>query len=174
MKFEWDERKNQVNLRKHGFDLCDAAPMFNAPMLAQADMREDYGENRWIGIGVTHGRVAVVAFAERDEDCIRISRLERRIGMDANSSKKRSRTNWKKVDSLPDAKIDYSDVPELDAGFFRHAIRWPGKKRQITLRLDPDILAFFRWHGKGYQTTINAVLRSYMETQKDRTTSRSG
>jgi uncharacterized protein (DUF4415 family) len=75
---------------------------------------------------------------------------------------------------MPDSKIDYSDVTELDAGFFRHAIRWPGKKRQITLRLDPDILAFFRRHGKGYQTTINAVLRRYMETQKDRTTSRSG
>jgi len=94
--------------------------------------------------------------------------------MNASSSKKRSRTNWKKVDSLPDAKIDYSDIPELGSKFFRHAIRWPGKKRQITLRLDPDILAFFRRHGKGYQTTINAVLRSYMETQKDRTTSRSG
>ena len=88
--------------------------------------------------------------------------------MNANSSKKRSRTNWKKIDSLQDSKIDYSDVPELDARFFRHAVRWPGKKRQITLRLDPDILAFFRHHGKGYQTTINAVLRRYMETQQVR------
>jgi uncharacterized protein (DUF4415 family) len=94
--------------------------------------------------------------------------------MKANSSKKRSRTNWKKIDSLPDSKINYSDVPELDAGFFRHAIRWPGKKQQITLRLDPDVLAFFRRHGKRYQTTINAVLRSYMETQKGRTASHSG
>jgi uncharacterized protein (DUF4415 family) len=94
--------------------------------------------------------------------------------MNANASKKRSRTNWKKIDSLPDAKADYSDVPELDAGFFRHAIRWPGKKRRITLRLVPDILTFVRRHGKGYQTTINAVLRRYMETQKDRTSTRSG
>jgi uncharacterized protein (DUF4415 family) len=94
--------------------------------------------------------------------------------VNAHSSKKRSRTNWKKIDSLPDSKIDYTDVPELGAGFLRHAIRWPGKKRQITLRLDPDILSFFRKHGKGYQTTINAVLRSYMETVKDRTTTRSG
>jgi uncharacterized protein (DUF4415 family) len=93
--------------------------------------------------------------------------------MNANPSKKRSRTNWKKIDSLPDSKIDYSDVPELKAGFFRHAIRWPGKKQQITLRLDPDVLAFFRRHGKRYQTTINSVLRSYMEMQKDRTTSQS-
>ena len=94
--------------------------------------------------------------------------------MNASSSRKRSRTNWKKIDSLPDSKIDYSDVPALDDGFFSHAIRWPGNKRQITLRLDPDILAFFRRHGKGYQTTINAVLRRYMEAQQDRSANRSG
>lgn len=94
--------------------------------------------------------------------------------MNANSSKKRSQTNWKRIDSLPDSKIDYSDVPALDDEFFRHAIRWPGNKRQITLRLDPDILAFFRRHGKGYQTTINSVLRRYMEAQQDRSANRSG
>ena len=93
--------------------------------------------------------------------------------MSVNSSKKRSKTNWKKVDSLPESKIDYSDVPELDNRFFRHAIRWPGKKLQITLRLDPDILAFFRQHGRGYQTTINAVLRRYVDAQRDRSASRS-
>ena len=93
--------------------------------------------------------------------------------MSVNSSRKRSKTNWKKVDSLSDSKIDYSDIPELDALFFLQAVRWPGRKLQITLRLDPDILAFFRRHGKGYQTTINAVLRRYVETQRDRSASRS-
>ncbi len=93
--------------------------------------------------------------------------------MSVNSSRKRSKTNWKKVDSLSDSKIDYSDIPELDARFFQQAVRWPGRKLQITLRLDPDILAFFRQHGKGYQTTINAVLRRYVETQRDQSPSRS-
>jgi uncharacterized protein (DUF4415 family) len=37
------------------------------------------------------------------------------------------------------------------------------------LRLDPDVLAFFRKSGKGYQTTINAVLRKYVESRKSRT-----
>ena len=92
--------------------------------------------------------------------------------MSVNSSRKRSKTNWKKVDSLSDSKIDYSDIPELDARLFRQAVRWPGRKLQITLRLDPDILAFFRQHGKGYQTTINAVLRRYVEAQRDRSASR--
>ena len=45
---------------------------------------------------------------------------------------------------------------------------WPGHKQQITLRLDPDVLGFFREQGKGYQTTINAVLRRYMQLHKRR------
>jgi len=90
------------------------------------------------------------------------------MSVNANSSKKRSRTNWKKLDSLPDSKIDYSEIPELDARFFNHAIRWPGRKQQITLRIDPDVLTFFRRQGKRYQTTMNAVLRRYMEAQQTR------
>ena len=65
-------------------------------------------------------------------------------------------------------EIDLSDIPELTEEFFRHAIRWPGTKRQVTLRLDPDVLAFFRKHGRGYQTTINSILRRYMEIRKRR------
>jgi uncharacterized protein (DUF4415 family) len=70
---------------------------------------------------------------------------------------------------MTDREIDFSEVPELGPDFFAHAIRWPGKKQQITLRLDPDVLDFFRKHGKGYQTTINAVLRKYVESRKERT-----
>ncbi|MFZ0480750.1 MAG: BrnA antitoxin family protein [Terriglobales bacterium] len=86
--------------------------------------------------------------------------------MSRNSTKKRSKTNWKRVDALPDTEINFSEIPELGPGFFRHAIRWPGRKEQITLRLDPDVLSFFRQRGQGYQTTINAVLRCYMEAQQ--------
>jgi uncharacterized protein (DUF4415 family) len=84
------------------------------------------------------------------------------------STKKRSRTDWKRIDALRDEKIDYSDIPRQGADFFSTAIVWPGPKKQITLRLDPDVLAFFRRNGKGYQTTINAVLRKYVEARKGR------
>lgn len=67
---------------------------------------------------------------------------------------------------MQDSDIDLSEFPELGPDFFAHAILWPGPKKQITLRLDPDVLAFFRKHGKGYQTTINAVLRKYVEACK--------
>lgn len=66
---------------------------------------------------------------------------------------------------MRDEDIDVSDAPELGRDFFENAILWPGPKQQITLRIDPDILKFFRKQGRGYQSTINAVLRKYMEAQ---------
>ena len=73
------------------------------------------------------------------------------------------------MDALRDEDIDFSDIPEQGADFFARAIVWPGPKKQITLRLDPDVLTFFRKQGRRYQTTINAVLRKYMEATKERT-----
>ena len=65
---------------------------------------------------------------------------------------------------MSDAEIDTSDIPPLDQNFFANAeIRMPKRKESITIRLDPDVLGWFRNFGKGYQTRINAVLRAYME-----------
>jgi len=88
--------------------------------------------------------------------------------MNSEPMKKPSRTNWARVDAMPDEEIDYTDNPKLGEDFFAEAVCWPGHKQQITLRLDPDVLAFFKAQGKGYQTAINAVLRKYMEAQKQR------
>ena len=51
MRLEWDEAKRQVNIRKHGLDFADAGDLFSQPMLVAPDTREDYGENRWRGLG---------------------------------------------------------------------------------------------------------------------------
>jgi len=86
--------------------------------------------------------------------------------MNAKPSKKLSRTNWNKVDAQKNSDIDVTDIPELDAEFFKSAeLRMPTKKDSITVRLDSDVLNWFRKQGKGYQTRINAVLRTYMEAQ---------
>jgi len=84
----------------------------------------------------------------------------------AKNTKRRSRTDWKRIDAMRDADIDFSEIPRLGPEFFKNAILWPGPKRQITLRLDPDVLKFFRKRGRGYQTVINSVLRKYMEAQE--------
>lgn len=62
--------------------------------------------------------------------------------------------------------IDYSDIPETDEDFWAQAdIRIPPKKSMITLRLDPSIVEYFKKTGRGYQTKINAILRSYVDSQ---------
>jgi uncharacterized protein (DUF4415 family) len=86
----------------------------------------------------------------------------------ANNTKKRSRTDWKRIDALRDSEIDFSEIPEIGPNFFARAIVWQGPKKQITLRVDPDVLAFFRKLGRGYQTVMNAVLRKYVEAHKSR------
>lgn len=68
MKFEWDESKNRANIRKHGFHFAEAEEMFRGVLLVRPDTREDYGEQRWIGIGTTQGRISFVAFAQRPPD----------------------------------------------------------------------------------------------------------
>ena len=65
---------------------------------------------------------------------------------------------------LSDNEIDTSDIPELDERFWRDAKLTPAPGKQaISLRLDDDLLAWFKAQGRGYQTRINAVLRHYME-----------
>ena len=72
MRYEWDEIKRQENIRKHGFDFRDAWKVFNFPMLVALDDRKDYGEDRWIGIGMLNTRVVVIVYTERGNDIIRI------------------------------------------------------------------------------------------------------
>lgn len=71
MRFEWDEATNAANIRKHGIDFSDAIEVFDHPMLTMIDDREDYGEERWLGVGLMQGRTIVVIYVERDGDRIR-------------------------------------------------------------------------------------------------------
>ncbi|MEH2077141.1 MAG: BrnT family toxin [Nostoc sp.] len=79
MKFEWDRQKNQANIAKHGLDFADAPRMFNLPLRISLDERQDYGEDRWIGLGILDGRVVVVVFTEPDEQTIRIISLRKAL-----------------------------------------------------------------------------------------------
>lgn len=72
MRFEWDDAKNRANLRKHGYHFAEAAEMFSGALLALPDLREEYGDKRWIGTGMIRGSLAFIAFEEKPDDVIRI------------------------------------------------------------------------------------------------------
>ena len=65
---------------------------------------------------------------------------------------------------MRDEEIDFSDIPELGEDFFRNAtLRLPRPKAQVCIRLDRDVLDWFKAQGRGYQTKINAILKAFKE-----------
>jgi uncharacterized protein (DUF4415 family) len=87
------------------------------------------------------------------------------------ASAKRGSTDWKRLDSLSDKEIRSAieadpEARPTDANFWKTAkVTLPRTKQTITIRLDQDLLEWLR-RQKGYQTRINAVLRTYMEAHK--------
>lgn len=70
--------------------------------------------------------------------------------------------------SIPEEDIDTSDIPELDDEFWKNArVRFPGGKERLTVRFDEDMVQWFRDQGRGYQTKMNAVLRSFYEAHRN-------
>jgi uncharacterized protein (DUF4415 family) len=86
------------------------------------------------------------------------------------SAKRKSiSSDLKRLDKMKDEDIDYSDSPSLDESFFKkEMIILPQKKDSVTLRIDHDVLEFFKHQGRGYQTLINAVLKMYVHTKQRR------
>ncbi len=74
---------------------------------------------------------------------------------------------------MKDSGIDYSEIPRLDKSFLKKAtMAWPPAKKQLTIRLDEDVLNWRKGHGKGYRTRLNRILRVAMESQPPRTVQR--
>jgi uncharacterized protein (DUF4415 family) len=68
---------------------------------------------------------------------------------------------------MTDDEIDFSDIPEVTPEMFAKGVvrrgLQPITKRQLTLRLDSDVIDWFKKQGQGYQTRMNALLRAYMQ-----------
>lgn len=83
--------------------------------------------------------------------------------------KKSIKSDLARLDALKDEDIDYSEIPDLSAlgeEFWNKAVvKRAEPKIQVTIRLDREVLDWFKAQGKGYQTRINAVLRAYKEAR---------
>ena len=88
--------------------------------------------------------------------------------MKNDSILKTSLTDWERIDAMTDDQIDYSDSPRINRELFSTGTRKSGKrsaevKEAISIRLDKDVLEWFRARGRGYQSEVNALLRVYMQ-----------
>lgn len=87
-------------------------------------------------------------------------------------AKMKDETDWARVDALTDEDIERAVADDPDQSFWTDEdwanarVVWPQGKAPVTLRLDKDIIAWFKLRGRGYQTRINAVLRAFVEAQK--------
>lgn len=76
----------------------------------------------------------------------------------------KDKTDWKRLDAMPDDDINYDDIPELDETFFKKVVTpWPPSKKQLTIRVDADVLDWLKGQEKGYQTRINHIFRIAMD-----------
>ena len=83
-------------------------------------------------------------------------------------------TDLKRLDAMTDADIDFSDNPEVSAEMFARGIVRRGlkpipRKKQLTLRVDSDVVDWYKKQGRGYQTRINSLLRAYMKEHQRKT-----
>ncbi len=83
-----------------------------------------------------------------------------------------SQTDWAHLDAMQDAQIDFTDTPEITPEMFaravvKHGLKPVPAKKLLTLRIDGDVLAWFKSQGRGYQTRINTLLRAYMDANRE-------
>lgn len=86
-----------------------------------------------------------------------------------------TKSDLKRMKSMRDEDIDYSDIPATDAAFWKSAeLRLPeAPKEAVTMRIDKEIVDWFRAMGKGHTTRMSAVLRHYYEAHKSTQDSKS-
>ena len=83
--------------------------------------------------------------------------------MSVQDTKKKSRTDWKKLEAMTDDEIDVSDIPPLAEDFFKRARLYLPSKQDNVVELDPDISDWFKAHSRDQQAQINQVLREYIQ-----------
>lgn len=85
-----------------------------------------------------------------------------KITRTTSKSRTRGQTDFRRLRQMREADIDDSDIPRLDKSFWRTAkLTMPEPKDRLTIRVDHDIVQWLKKAGSGYQTRINAILRSY-------------
>jgi uncharacterized DUF497 family protein len=170
--FAWDDEKRELNLAKHGIDFDGAIEVFYGPIILRRSDRNN--EERWTALGYSDNRLIVVVFARRAE-VVRIISARRARKMKKENivtrkwgDRRKGKTDWARVDKLTDEDIAKAvasdpDAAPIDIDWSDAVLVIPTRKKAISIRVDEDVLDYFKSQGEGYQRRINAVLRSYMQ-----------
>ena len=166
MNWTWTEEKNRANKRDHGLSFETAKLVFEDPLaVSRLDFHPD--GDRWQTVGVVGPAALFVVHTwpepdpELGEEIGRIISARKGESMKKGNSKpplERS-AELEALAALPEDKINTRDIPEQDDwSGARRGLFFRPVKTQLTLRLDADVIAWFKSHapnGEGYQTSIN-------------------
>ncbi len=184
MSFEWDHATRQTNLAKHGIDFLLARNLFDRRPVVT--VRSSFPEEeRFLTTGVIDGRFVTLIWT-RLNGAIRIisawglemqkSKVIVRCAADELDEMLRrgeDQTDWARVDAMSEeereAAIDHDDEGTFDWSTTQVGI--PGPKQQLIVRFDRDVIEWFKAQGAGYQMRMNAVLKSFVDAQKQKETS---
>ncbi len=167
MEFEWDELKNSTNIKKHKISFAEAREVFKNPLLTFIDARFNYGEIRKVAYGkLTDRSIGVVVYTIRN-DKYRIISARKAKAKERKLYYEYFKKRAREIDAIKDEEIDTSDIPEFGKEFWAKAkLELPENKKAISLRVDTDVLNWFKKMGKGYQSRMNVVLKTYMNAHK--------
>lgn len=169
MDVEWDEEKREINISDHSIDFVQAGKIFENPVVERLDDRKDYGEERYIAIGHWNEEFLVVVYTWEEA----IAGSFRHGRQDVMKKERITTVSRVELKNMKDRTRDDAPVgPSLGKDFWKDArVVYPdGPKEAVKVRYDRDVLEWFKAQGRGYQTRMNAVLRSYYEAHKDEPT----
>ena len=148
--------KRQTTLRNRGLDFADAELIFAGPTFTFQDDREDYGERRWVTLGLLRGKVLVIVHTERLKLRFGSCQCVRQIKMSKSSSSITS-----------EDQDDYRKITQADLNraTFRVGLKPAPRKRRVTILLDTGVVEYFKAQAgeRGYHPLINETLRQAVE-----------
>jgi len=177
--YGWDNNKRDWTIRERGIDFEEVRLVFDGPTIVHRSDRK--GEARYVVLGFLDNVEVAVVCMFRSNLCWIISaqHAERAEMKEKNitvvsrdAPRRKGKTDWARLDAMTDAEIEASIANDPDWQEFKD-VDWskailviPPKKKAISIRVDEDVLDYFKKEGSGYQRRINAVLRSYMQQKR--------
>ena len=167
IQFSWTETKRSRNLKDHGLDFIDAPRVFEGTTSTFEDDRsvmESSASLRWGCLQVLLPPLST----RRTKMKSASSHSEKPQNVKRKSSSTKSKTDWARLESkrseaTPTAEHPEADLKHIVRGIVRRGLKPLPAKSSISLRVDRDVLEWFKAQGPGYQTRINTVLRAFRD-----------
>jgi len=171
--FTWDETKNEINARQHGISFESACLVFDDPLHISRQDRIENAEQRWQTLGMAGGYFCcwwrmpgTKPKPVKNTYALFLRGVQPDLkGKSMKKIPESVRKELAAVAAKPESEIDFSDIPATSEGDWNSAaIRkfYRPAKKQLTVRIDADVLEWLKNEGAGYQSRLNSILRLAM------------